>query len=96
MHDSSGKLAVGKWHQCFDKKLGEPVGAVAVSGAAPGCNAGWLDPTAPLSVRSAKNCTFVREFQFAAVTFDGETNRGSIKWAGDGHDVDPAHSCDTA
>ena len=98
VHDTSGKLSVGKWHHCFDKKLGEPVGAVKVSGPQPGCNASWMDPTAPWSARADTNCSFERRFASGTVvTFDGATNTGGIAWAGDALlGVDPAHSCDTA
>ena len=96
VHDNTGKLAVGKWHKCFEKKLGAPVGRVKVTGHEVGCNASWMDPHAPFSVRSAKNCSFERAFASGTVVkFDGATNTGSIKWAGDAPDVDPKHSCDT-
>ena len=97
VHDSTGKLAVGKWHPCFDKKLGEPVGAVKVAGGA-GCDASWMQPPVPGHWRGhSPNCTFERSFASGTVVhFDGAKNVGSIKWAGDAPGVDPLHSCDTA
>ena len=96
VHDHTGKLAAGKWHRCFDKKLGAPMGPVKVSGEEAGCNISWMNPRAPWSVRRATNCSFERTFASGTVvTFNGSTNTGSIKWAEDAPDEDPRHSCDS-
>ena len=74
VHDSSGKLAVGKWHPCFDKKLGEPVGAVNL-----GERRGGLDPLsctpAGWTLSIATNCTLERSCA-SGTPYDKHTSMG--------------------
>ena len=96
VHDNTGRLAVGTWHQCFTRPLGEPRGLAEVSGP-PGCDSSWLQPTWTDPKRPRPyGCTFRRAFASGTVvTFDGASNVGSIAWSDSTSHEDPAHSCDT-